>query len=45
MIALLQGEEVPEAPEVQPMSGAPLLSWRGEERLEDLDMADLMGLA
>jgi magnesium chelatase family protein len=45
VMALLQGEEVPEAPEVDPISGAPLLSWRGEERLEDLDMADLVGMA
>ena len=27
------------------MSGSPLLSWRGEERLEDLDMADVIGMA
>ena len=26
------------------MSGSPLLSWRGEERLEDLDMADVIGM-
>ena len=46
VMALLRGEdEVPEAPEVEPMSGSPLLSWRGEERLEDLDMADLVGMA
>jgi magnesium chelatase family protein len=44
-MALLRGEEVPVAPEVDPLSGAPLLSWRGEERLEDLDMADLVGMA
>src|SRR4051812_6562669 len=45
VIALLRDEEVPEAPEVEPMSGSPLLSWRGEERLEDLDMADVVGVA
>jgi magnesium chelatase family protein len=45
VMALLRGAEVPEAPEVEPMSGSPLLSWRGEERLEDLDMADLVGMA
>ena len=27
------------------MSGSALLSWRGEERLEDLDMADVIGMA
>jgi magnesium chelatase family protein len=45
VVALLTGEEVPEAAEVEPMSGSPLLSWRGEERLEDLDMADVIGMA
>ncbi len=44
VIALLTGEDVPDAPEVEPMSGSPLLSWRGEERLEDLDMADVVGV-
>ncbi len=45
VVALLTGEEVPEAPEVEALSGSPLLSWRGEERLEDLDMADVVGMA
>lgn len=45
-MALLTGEpEIPEAPEVEPVSGSSLLSWRGEERLEDLDMADVIGMA
>jgi magnesium chelatase family protein len=45
VVALLKGDEaIPEAPEVEPMTGAPLLSWRGEERLEDLDMADVVGV-
>ena len=44
VMALLTGEEVPEAPPVAPLSGAPLLSWRGEERLEELDMADVLGI-
>ena len=45
-MALLEGaEEVPEAPPVEPLSGTPLLSWRGEERLDDLDMADVLGMA
>ena len=44
VIALLRGGEVPEAAEVEPMSGSPLLSWRGEERLDDLDMADVVGM-
>ena len=45
VIALLTGAEVPEAPEVEPVSGSPLLTWRGEERLEDLDLADVLGVA
>jgi magnesium chelatase family protein len=44
LVALLTGEEVPEAPPVEPLSGAPLLSWRGAERLDDLDMADIIGI-
>jgi magnesium chelatase family protein len=45
VVAELCGEEVPEAPPVAPMSGSRLLSWRGEERLEETDMSDLLGLA
>ena len=44
-VALLGDREVPDAPAVEPMSGTPLLSWRGEERLEDLDLADVLGMA
>jgi magnesium chelatase family protein len=45
VVGLLRGDdEIPEAPEVEPMSGSPLLTWRGEERLEDLDMADVIGI-
>jgi magnesium chelatase family protein len=45
VVAQLRGDEVPEAPPVAPMSGARLLSWRGDERLEETDMSDLLGLA
>ncbi|MFB9313849.1 YifB family Mg chelatase-like AAA ATPase [Nocardioides plantarum] len=45
VVAELQGEPVPEAPPVAPMSGSRLLSWRGEERLEEVDLADLHGMA
>ena len=46
VVALLRNDDdVPEAPEVKPLSGSPLLSWRGEERLKDLDMADVVGMA
>lgn len=45
VMALLQdAEEIPPAPEVEPLTGAPLLTWRGEDRLEDLDMADVIGI-
>ncbi|SDT20727.1 magnesium chelatase family protein [Nocardioides scoriae] len=44
VVALLAGEEVPDAPPVEAVTGAPLLAWRGEERLEDLDLADLLGI-
>ena len=43
-VALLAGEEVPEAPPVEPMTGSPLLSWRGETRMDDLDLADVLGI-
>ncbi|MCW2782869.1 MAG: ATP-binding protein [Marmoricola sp.] len=46
VVALLTGaEEIPEAPAVEPLTGDPLLSWRGEERLEDVDMSDVLGMA
>ncbi len=39
------GDEVPEAPPVAPMSGSRLLAWRGQDRLDEPDLADLAGLA
>jgi magnesium chelatase family protein len=45
VVAELRGDEVPEAPPVVPMSGAQLLSWRGQSRLEETDMSDLLGMA
>lgn len=44
VVAELCGEQVPEAPPVAPMSGSRLLTWRGAERLEQVDFADLEGL-
>lgn len=44
VVAHLRGEEVPDAPPVPPLASGPLLSWRGEARLADLDMADLHGM-
>lgn len=44
VVAELCGSEVPDAPPVEPLSGSPLLSWRGEERLSDLDLSDVDGM-
>ncbi|MDN4172857.1 YifB family Mg chelatase-like AAA ATPase [Nocardioides sp. SOB77] len=45
VVAQLAGEEVPEAPPVAEQSGSRLLTWRGDDRLEDTDMIDVLGLA
>ena len=45
VVAALRGEELPSAPAVEPLSGRPLLSWRGDRRVVDLDMADVLGMA
>jgi len=42
--AVLRGVEVPEAPRVAGPSASPLATWRGENRLDDLDLSDLDGL-
>ena len=44
VVAELRGEPVPKAPPVAPMSGSRLLSWRGAERMEEVDLADLVGM-
>lgn len=44
VVAELRGEEVPVAPEVAPMSGTRLLSWRGDTRQDEIDLVDLQGL-
>lgn len=44
VIAQLCGEEVPVAEPVQETGGTSLLSWRGEDRCDEVDMADLVGL-
>ncbi|WP_122817098.1 YifB family Mg chelatase-like AAA ATPase [Nocardioides pantholopis] len=44
VVALLRGDEVPEAAPVAASSSSRLLSWRGEDRLEEVDLADLIGL-
>lgn len=45
VVAELRGEQIPEADPVSPMSGSRLLAWRGQERGETLDLADLHGMA
>ncbi len=45
VVAELCGEPVPDAPPVAPLASGPLLSWRGQERVADLDMADVLGMA
>ena len=44
VVAELKGDPVPAAPPVAPMSGSRLLSWRGSERLEEVDLGDLVGM-
>ncbi|GCD91903.1 YifB family Mg chelatase-like AAA ATPase [Nocardioides sp. LS1] len=44
VVAELCGEEIPDAAPVVGMSGSRLLAWRGQDRVEDVDMADLVGL-
>lgn len=45
VVACLRDDPVPTAPPVAPPSGGRLLSWRGEHRLDDLDLADVLGMA
>ena len=43
--AHLNGTEIPTAPPVAPQSGGRLLSWRGDSRIDDLDLSDVIGMA
>jgi magnesium chelatase family protein len=45
VVAHLRGEEIPKAPPVEPLTSASLLSWRGDQRLDELDMVDVLGMA
>jgi magnesium chelatase family protein len=45
VVALLRGDPVPEAPPVQPLAPGPSLSWRGERRIDDVDLSDVLGMA
>ncbi|WP_181310526.1 YifB family Mg chelatase-like AAA ATPase [Nocardioides campestrisoli] len=44
VVAQLRGDVVPEAAPVTAPSGRQLLSWRGEDRRDELDMIDLVGM-
>ena len=44
VVAELRGEEVPGAPPVPEPAAQSYLGWRGQSRLEELDMADLVGM-
>jgi magnesium chelatase family protein len=45
VVALLRGEEeIPEAAPVEPPTGELLLSWRGEARLEEVDLSEVQGM-
>jgi magnesium chelatase family protein len=45
VVAHLSGQDIPEAPPVEPMASSSLLSWRGDRRITDLDMVDVLGMA
>lgn len=45
VVAVLRDEEVPHAPPVAGVSTSQLLSWRGQDRMEEVDLADLFGMA
>ena len=44
VVAALTGGEMPEAPPVPLHTGGRFLAWRGSSRLDEVDMADLVGL-
>src|SRR4051794_5040000 len=44
VVAYLRREEIPTAPPVEPLTSESLLSWRGEQRLLDLDLSDVLGM-
>lgn len=45
VVAELRGEMVPSAPPVPELSGSHILGWRGDDRLAEVDLADLDGMA
>lgn len=45
VVAVLCGDPVPDAPPVPSLSSGPLLTWRGEDRMAEVDLGDLLGMA
>jgi magnesium chelatase family protein len=45
VVALLIGQPIPEAPEVEPLTGESLLTWRGQTRLDAVDLDEVLGMA
>jgi magnesium chelatase family protein len=45
VVALLRGDPLPDAPPIQPLAPGPLLTWRGQHRIDEVDLADLRGMA
>jgi len=43
-VALLRGDPLPEAPPVDPLSTGAVLRWRGDGRVDDLDLVDVHGM-
>ena len=43
-VAVLANREIPEAPPVEPLASGRLLTWRGQDRAEHLDLADVHGM-
>ncbi|CUR59803.1 Magnesium-chelatase (Mg-protoporphyrin IX chelatase) [metagenome] len=43
-VAHLSGAPWPEAPPVDPVSGSRLLAWRGETRVDEVDLSDVQGM-
>jgi magnesium chelatase family protein len=44
VVAMLRDDPIPDAPPVAPMPTLPGVTWRGEERVAGLDMADVLGM-
>jgi len=44
VVARLKGVEVPDAPPVEATASAALLSWRGDDRVAELDLSEVLGM-